>query len=75
MAKDEDHIINEWIVHHILLGFEHIYIYDDQSNYPISERIKELPECIQEKVTVYFFGFAVLLPQQTLIFLFIFRSI
>ena len=53
MAKDEDHIINEWIVHHILLGFEHIFIYDDGSHYLISERIKELPKWIQEKVTVY----------------------
>ena len=57
LAKDEDHIINEWIVHHILLGFEHIYIYDDRSNYPISERIKELPEWIEKKVTVYLIDF------------------
>ena len=29
MLKDEEHILNEWIVYHILLGIEHIFIYDD----------------------------------------------
>jgi len=53
MAKDEDHIINEWIVHHILLGVEHIYLYDDFSKIPITEAIKNLPSCILDKVTVY----------------------
>lgn len=52
-AKDEEHIINEWIVHHILLGFEHIYIYDDYSKIPITETIKKLPSWILGKVTVY----------------------
>lgn len=26
-VKDEDHILKEWIVYHLLLGFDHIYIY------------------------------------------------
>ena len=53
MAKDEDHIVNEWIVHHILLGFEHVYLYDDNSKIPITEAIKNLPLWILEKVTIY----------------------
>ena len=53
IAKDEDHIINEWIVHHILLGVEHIYLYDDFSKIPITEAIKNLPSWILDKVTVY----------------------
>jgi hypothetical protein len=53
MAKNEHHILNEWITHHILLGVEHIFIYDDFSKYPISEKIKELPSFISEKVTVF----------------------
>ena len=53
IVKNEDHIINEWIIHNILLGIEHIYIYDDLSEYPILERIKELPEFINNKVTVF----------------------
>ena len=56
-ARDEDLIINEWIVHNILLGFEHIYIYDDNSIIPISETIKILPNWIQEKLTIYRLSF------------------
>jgi hypothetical protein len=33
IAKDEEHIINEWILHNIFIGFEHIFIYDDISIY------------------------------------------
>ena len=53
MAKDEEHILNEWVLHHILLGVEHIYIYDDNSNIPISTTISILPEWIINKITVY----------------------
>jgi len=35
--------INEWIVHNILLGFSHIYIYDDHSNPNIKDTINLLP--------------------------------
>jgi len=52
-ARDEDFIINEWIVHYILLGFEHIYIYDDNSIIPISETVEILPKWIQDKLTIY----------------------
>ena len=52
MNKCEENI-NEWIVHHILLGFEHIYIYDDNSKIPISNTILELPEYFKKKITIY----------------------
>ena len=52
-AKDEDIIICEWIVHNILLGIDHIYIYDDYSIIPITTTIQILPEWILQKVTVY----------------------
>ena len=45
--------INEWIVHHILLGFQHIYIYDDNSIIPILSTISILPDNIKACVTVY----------------------
>jgi hypothetical protein len=45
--------INEWIVHNILLGFEHIYIYDDNSNPKMSDIISELPNDFYQKVTIY----------------------
>jgi hypothetical protein len=53
MIKDDSHIINEWIIHNIInLGFDHIYIYDDQSIVPIKDTINILPENIKNKVTV-----------------------
>jgi hypothetical protein len=39
-ARDEQHIL-EWIVHHLNLGFDHIYIFDHLSKIPISEIIKK----------------------------------
>jgi len=45
--------INEWIVHNIILGFDHIYIYDDNSNPKISDIISELPQDFKSKVTIY----------------------
>lgn len=45
--------INEWVVHNILLGFEHIYIYDDYSNPKIIDIINNLPDNFKEKVTIY----------------------
>lgn len=38
-ARDELHI-NEWIAHHILLGFDKIYIFDHLSTTPIMETAK-----------------------------------
>ena len=55
IIKDEDHILNEWIVHHILIGIKHIYIYDDQSSIPIVQTIETLPSWIKNKVTVFKF--------------------
>ena len=52
-AKDEDIIICEWIVHNILLGVDHIYIYDDNSIIPITTTIQILPEWVRNKVTVF----------------------
>ena len=45
--------VNEWIVHNILLGFNHIFIFDDHSNPPMSNIIDELSSEIKQKVTIY----------------------
>jgi len=45
--------LNEWIVHNILIGFEHIYIYDDNSNPNIKDIISVLPINIMDCVTIY----------------------
>jgi hypothetical protein len=39
IIKDELDLV-EWVAYHLLLGFEHIYIYDDQSQNPIKEQLK-----------------------------------
>ena len=53
MINDDTHIINEWIVHHIInINIDHIYIYDDRSKTSINKTISILPEDIKNKVTV-----------------------
>lgn len=52
MANNEPHI-NEWIVHHILLNFDHIYIYDDNSIIPIQNEVDKLDKYFRDRVTVY----------------------
>ena len=53
MVKNEHHILNEWIVHNILLGVDHIYIYDDQSMPSVKITTSNLPEHIIKKITIY----------------------
>lgn len=52
IVKDEDHIIKEWVYYHLLIGFEHLYIYDDQSNNSVSELLQVLSPEFANKVTV-----------------------
>ena len=41
IAKNEEYYIKEWVEYHLLIGFEHIYIYDNNSRMPISEVLSE----------------------------------
>jgi hypothetical protein len=41
--KDEDLLINTWIEHYISLGFEHLYIVDDNSTNKISDLLIDNP--------------------------------
>jgi len=45
--------VHEWIIHHLLLGFSHIYIYDDHATPPMSDVIDQLPLEFKNKVTCY----------------------
>ena len=40
IAKDEDVYLKEWISYHLLLGFEHIFLYDDMSRVPVAELLQ-----------------------------------
>lgn len=35
LIKDENKYLNEWVSHHINLGVQHFYIYDNNSNVPV----------------------------------------
>ena len=41
IAKDEDSAIRYWVDYHLLLGFEHVTIFDNMSATPISELLSE----------------------------------
>lgn len=56
LAKDEDRYLDEWIMYHIGIGIDHIFIYDNGSKNPISEFIKKYPDNIQSKITVIDFS-------------------
>lgn len=48
--KDEDNIIEQWIDHYNSLGFEHIYIMNDQSAESFNEKIKN--HKLYDKITI-----------------------
>ena len=41
IAKDEDQFLKEWVVYHLILGFDHIIIYDNNSKHPISSILSD----------------------------------
>ena len=41
LIKDENDYINEWLDWHINIGFNHFYIYDNESRVPIEESVEE----------------------------------
>ena len=47
--KDEAHILNEWILHHLNFGISHIYLVDNGSN----DSYKELLVNYSQEVTVF----------------------
>lgn len=41
IAKDENSYLEEWLDYHILLGVEHFWIYDNESETPVKETLKK----------------------------------
>jgi hypothetical protein len=64
MLRDEDNLIKDFILHHITLGFKHIYIHDDNSKIPVKEHVNELPNDVQQKITVIRIDFDILNEKQ-----------
>lgn len=52
LIKDENEYLIEWIKWHLNIGIEHFYIYDNGSEIPVSETIKELSKEESKKITV-----------------------
>jgi hypothetical protein len=51
-VKDEDIILNEFIIHHINLGFDKIHIYDNNSIIPVEELCKKIIKLYPDKIFV-----------------------
>ena len=41
IIKDENEYINEWLEWHIRIGFEHFFIYDNESKVPIQKSVNK----------------------------------
>lgn len=52
-VRDEQHILSEWAVHHLLLGVDRIFIYDDQSSPSVEETLSELSKEMRRQITVF----------------------
>lgn len=59
LIKDENQYLKEWVDHYISIGFDHIFIYDNGSIYPVSKFISETysskPE-VMDKITIIDFS-------------------
>lgn len=42
IAKDETPYLREWVEYHRLIGFEHFYLYDNESAVPIEETLADM---------------------------------
>ncbi|GAB7081955.1 glycosyltransferase family 2 protein [Megalodesulfovibrio paquesii] len=56
IVKDEGRAIREWVAHHALLGVEHFYIFDNESQEPVPETLRDFPQ--------HLFSFASISGQQ-----------
>jgi len=52
VARDENVYINEWVKHHLDLGFDEIRIYDNHSKIPLQTEIDKLPMAYKSRVAV-----------------------
>lgn len=57
ITRDENEYLQEWIRHHLSIGFEHIYIYDHNNKEPVEETIrKKLKKSEREYISVINWG-------------------
>ena len=51
LIKDENEYIVEWLNHHITMGVDHFYIYDNMSEVPIEDTVRAADESLLDKCT------------------------
>lgn len=56
IIRNENEYLKEWLEWHVGQGFEHFFIYDHGSEYPVAEFVKTLDADMQAKITVHDFG-------------------
>jgi hypothetical protein len=58
LTKDENEYLPEWLQHHLKLGFDHLYIYDNDSKVPVKDTIAQLDglSIDKSKITVINFS-------------------
>ena len=56
IIRNENEYLKEWLEWHVGQGFEHFFIYDHGSEYPVAEFVKTLDADMQTKITVHDFG-------------------
>jgi len=52
MLKDEDNLLEDFVIHHVDLGFDRIIFFDDGSAAPVEKTLSNLPERYREKTQV-----------------------
>jgi len=52
VVRDEDRIILDWLVHHLLIGVDKIVVYDDCSVLPIEQKLSSLPDTLRRRIEV-----------------------
>lgn len=50
-ARDEPNI-SEFVVHHLMLGFDHVFVVDHKSKTPIQHEVDKLPDIFKSNITV-----------------------
>jgi hypothetical protein len=53
IAKDEDNLIVDFVVHHLAVGFDRVIIFDDASRNEIGTTMAALPTGLRDRVTCY----------------------
>jgi len=52
ITKDENDYLEEWVRHHLSVGFDHLFIYDNSSKIPVKKTIEGIEGIDYNRITV-----------------------